>query len=78
MSELQETERRVLGMPGPDWAAVLWAVACCWLGVWGNYILLSFGLEEVFLVPFDLFAVPLIVTAAFWLAGRGRKRAAQS
>ncbi len=56
-----------------DRPAIWWAIACCWLGVFGNYALLAFGLRASYIVPFDLFVVPLVVTFAFRLFRR-RKR----
>jgi hypothetical protein len=53
-----------------DRAAIWWAIACCWLAVAGNYLLLALGLTAAYLVPFDLFAVPLLVTLAFRLLRR--------
>lgn len=52
-----------------DVAAVAWAIACCWLAVGGNYLLISLRLGATWIVLFDLFAVPAIVSAVFW-AGR--------
>jgi hypothetical protein len=49
-----------------DFMAILWAVACCWLAVWGNYLLIATGLTAIYLVLFDLFGVPAIVSAGFW------------
>ena len=46
---------------------MLWAIACCWLAVGGNYLLIAAGLKAAWIVPFDLFAVPLLVTVAFRL-----------
>jgi hypothetical protein len=56
-----------------DGAAILWAAACCWLAVGGNYLLIAMGLTAAYIVPFDLFAVPAIVSAAFWAARRRRR-----
>lgn len=53
-----------------DLNAVLWAITCCWLAVGGNYLLIAFGLKAAWIVPFDLFAVPALVTAAFRLLRR--------
>lgn len=53
-----------------DLNAVLWAIACCWLAVGGNYLLIAAGLKAAWIVPFDLFAVPLLVTVAFRLLRR--------
>ena len=50
-----------------DLNAVGWSIACCWLVVWGNYALLGFGVTVFYLIPIDLFGVPLAVTAAFHL-----------
>jgi hypothetical protein len=47
-----------------DLDAVLWGVACCWLAVWGNFLLFSLGVTIFWIVPIDLFAVPALVTAA--------------
>lgn len=57
-------------MASADRSAILWAIACCWLAVAGNYLLLACGLTAAYLVPFDLFAVPLLVTLAFRLLRR--------
>jgi len=60
------------GKPVPaDLGAVLWAIGCCWVGVCGNYLLIAAGLTASYIVPFDLFAVPALVTAAFRLVRRG-------
>jgi hypothetical protein len=56
-----------------DYAAVLWAVSCCWVAVWGNYLLLSLGLAALHLVLFDLFVTPALVTLGGW-AFSGRRR----
>jgi hypothetical protein len=53
-----------------DRPAIWWAIACCWLGVFGNYALLALGLQAAYIVPFCLFVVPLAVTLAFRLFGR--------
>ena len=53
-----------------DTVAMLWAIACCWLAVWGNYLLIAAGLTATYIVLFDLFAVPAIVSAGFWAARR--------
>jgi hypothetical protein len=74
MSGTPEHQGDPLGMRRGDFSAVLWAAACCWLGVWGNYVLLSIDLEAPYIVPFDLFGVPIIVTAAFWLIGKALGR----
>ena len=50
-----------------DLGAVLWAISCCWAAVCGNYLLIGIGLTASYIVPFDMFAVPTLVTAAFWL-----------
>jgi hypothetical protein len=56
-----------------DLSATIWAIACCWLAVTGNYLLIATGLTATYIVLFDLFAVPAIVTAAFSLATRLRR-----
>jgi len=56
-----------------DVLAMLWAIACCWLAVWGNYLLIAMGLGAIYIVLFDLFAVPAVVSFGFW-AIRRRKR----
>jgi hypothetical protein len=56
-----------------DFAAVFWAVSCCWVAVWGNYLLLSLGLVASHLVLFDLFVTPALVTLGGWAVG-GRRR----
>jgi hypothetical protein len=53
-----------------DQPAIWWAVACCWLAVFGNYALLELGLRAAYIVPFDLFVVPLVVTLVFRLFWR--------
>ena len=53
-----------------DLNAALWAIACCWLAVAGNYLLIALGLKAGWIVPFDLFAVPILVTALFRLLRR--------
>ena len=62
-----------IGLRRSDALAMLWAIACCWLAVWGNYLLIEAGLAAVYIVLFDLFGVPAIVSAGFWsLRRRGR------
>jgi hypothetical protein len=53
-----------------DRPAIWWAIACCWLAVFGNYALLELGLRAAYIVPFDLFVVPLAVTLVFRLFRR--------
>ena len=53
-----------------DLEAMLWAIACCWLAVWGNYLLLYFGVTVFYIVPIDAFAVPAAVTVLFWILRR--------
>lgn len=75
MSEIDE-----MAVPGTgrarlrrgDAAAIYWAIACCWLAVWGNYLLIAAGLTATTIVLFDLFAVPAIVSAGAWAAKRLR------
>jgi len=50
-----------------DLSAVAWSVACCWFVVWGNYVMLGLGVTVFYLIPIDLFGVPLVVTATFRL-----------
>ena len=50
-----------------DFSAIFWAIACCWLVVWGNYALLDLGVTVFYLIPIDLFVVPLLVTGVFYL-----------
>ncbi len=50
-----------------DFSAIFWAIACCWLVVWGNYAMLGLGVTVFYLIPIDLFGVPLVVTATFYL-----------
>ena len=57
-----------------DAQAILWAIACCWLAVGGNYLLIALRLGATWIVLFDLFAVPIIVSLGFWVAGRLRRR----
>jgi hypothetical protein len=57
-----------------DGAAIAWAIACCWLAVGGNYLLITLRLGASWIVLFDMFAVPAIVSAAFWAARRARRR----
>lgn len=66
--------RRRWRIVSADRPAILWAIACCWLAVGGNYGLLALGLGPAYLVPFDLFAVPLLVTLAFRLRRRREVR----
>jgi hypothetical protein len=61
-SDTPEARRGVLGIAAGDGAAILWAIACCWLAAGGNYLLLAFGLTVFYIVPFDLVVVPLLVT----------------
>ena len=74
MSDATQPLPRRYRIARADRAAILWAIACCWVAVGGNYLLLSFKLRAFYIVPFDLFVTPLLVTAAFWLAGRLRRR----
>jgi len=67
--------RRGWRIAAADRPAIWWAIACCWLAVFGNYALLELGLRASWLVPFDLFAVPLLVTLAFHLFRRRRRGA---
>ncbi len=53
-----------------DLLAMSWAITCCWLAVWGNYLMLDFGVTIFYLVPIDLFVVPVVVTGIFQLARR--------
>lgn len=69
MSAGDATARRWRIAPA-DRPAIWWAIACCWLAVAGNYLLLELGLTAAYIVPFDLFAVPLLVTLAFRLLRR--------
>ena len=55
-----------------DVQAILWAIACCWLAVGLNFLLLDLGVTIFYVVPIDLIGVPLAVTAAFALARRSR------
>ena len=55
-----------------DLAAVAWAVACCWLAVWGNFLLLALGVTIFWIVPIDLIVVPALVTGAFHVLRRMR------
>lgn len=57
--------------PG-DGEAILWAIACCWTVVWGNYLMLDLGVTVFWIVPIDLFGVPALVTALFLLLRRRR------
>ena len=40
-----------------------WAVACRWIAVWGNYLLLQLGVTIFYIVPINMFAVPALVSA---------------
>jgi len=71
MSGTAATQRRWRIAPA-DRSAIWWAIACCWLAVGGNYVLLELGLRAAWIVPFDLFVVPLLVTLAFRLFRRRR------
>ncbi len=69
MSAGDATARRWRILPA-DRPAIGWAIACCWLAVAGNCLLLELGLTAAYIVPFDLFVVPLLVTLAFRLLRR--------
>ena len=69
MSAGDATARRWRILPA-DRPAIGWAIGCCWLAVAGNYLLLELGLTAAYIVPFDLFVVPLLVTLAFRLLRR--------
>ena len=43
---------------------------CCWLAVCGNLILLAFGVPIDWIVPLDLFGVPILASLTQWLASR--------
>jgi hypothetical protein len=75
MSQLDGTpETRRWRLRRGDTQGILWAIACCWLAVGGNYLLIALKLGATWIVLFDLFAVPAIVSAGFWAAGRLRRR----
>ena len=50
-----------------DRGAVLWGILCCWLAVAENLLLLRIGVSIFWIVPLDLFFVPLAVSLALWL-----------
>jgi hypothetical protein len=50
-----------------DRGGVLWGILCCWLAVTANVLLFSLHVPVFYVVPFDVFGVPLIVTLALWL-----------
>lgn len=47
---------------------VLWGVLCCWLAVFSNLGLLSIDVSIFYIVPWNLFGVPIAVTLAIWAA----------
>jgi hypothetical protein len=53
-----------------DEGGVLWGILCCWLAVCGNLILLAFGVPIDWIVPLDLFGVPILASLTQWLASR--------
>lgn len=65
-----ESPARRWRISAADRPAIWWAIACCWLAVAGNYALLALGLKAAYIVPFDLFVVPLVVTLVFRLFRR--------
>ena len=66
--------RKSVGAHRTDLSAVSWAIACCWLVVWGNYILLDLGMTVFYLIPVDLFVAPLLVTGVFYLITKLTRR----
>lgn len=52
-----------------DLSAVCWGISCCWLVVWGNYAMLELNVTVFYLIPIDLFGVPILVTVLFHLVG---------
>ena len=57
-----------------DQGAVLWGILCCWLAVAGNVSLLGLGVSIFWVVPFDLFGVPILVSLALWVFQRKQAR----
>jgi hypothetical protein len=55
-----------------DHGGVLWGILCCWLMVAANFLLLDLHVAIFYVVPFDVFGVPLLVTAAFALLRTAR------
>ena len=55
-----------------DHGGVLWGVLCCWLMVAANLGLFAAGVPVAYVVPFDVFGVPALVTLLLWLASRAR------
>lgn len=55
-----------------DHGAILWAVLCCWLGVAANFGLIGLKVPIFYIVPFDLFGVPLVVSVLLWCLQRRR------
>lgn len=53
-----------------DRGAVLWAVLCCWLAVLANFALIRAAVPIGYIVPLDLFGIPLVVSIVFWLLQR--------
>ncbi len=56
-----------------DEGGVMWGVLCCWFLVAGNIILIHLHVPVFYVVPFDVFAVPLIVTLSLWIYGNYRR-----
>jgi hypothetical protein len=53
-----------------DQGGVLWGILCCWLAVCGNLVLLAWDVNIHWIVPLDLFAVPILASLAQWLTSR--------
>jgi len=53
-----------------DQGGVFWGILCCWLAVLANVTLLGVGVTIFYIVPLDLFGVPIIVSLLMWLAHR--------
>ena len=58
-----------------DRGGVLWGVLCCWLAVLSNFALLAMGVTIFYIVPWNIFGVPLAVTGLMWAVSRRAVRA---
>jgi len=55
-----------------DYGGVLWGVLCCWMLVAANLGLFAIEVPVTYVVPFDVFGVPALVTLMLWLLRRPR------
>ncbi len=55
-----------------DHGGVLWGILCCWLLVAANCALFAVHVPVGWVVPFDVFGVPALVTLGLWFVGRVR------